>query len=165
MEFTKRGTCGHARVGALGFRVPHDVEGYAVDPEFGGGRDGSRCTFRRHGSPDAGARTSPSGRGGGSAGGPCNEQGCASGEPMCSNIRLQHELSWMQINDDRARRLARTLKNVAGGWKNAWLKTKSQDSVRKQQRSVLTAVWRVESNQQRYQREVVTSSHTRRVEQ
>ena len=28
------------RVGLLGFRIPHDVEGYAVEPESGGGRDG-----------------------------------------------------------------------------------------------------------------------------
>ena len=38
-------------VGALGLRIPHDVEGYAVEPESGGGRDGSRCTLRRYGSP------------------------------------------------------------------------------------------------------------------
>ena len=47
------------RVGALGHRVPHDVEGYAVEPESGGGRDGRRCTFRRYGSTDASTRTSP----------------------------------------------------------------------------------------------------------
>ena len=56
----------------MGFRVPQDVEGYAVEPESGGGRDGSRCTSRTHGSPNAGARTGSSGRGGGSAGGPSN---------------------------------------------------------------------------------------------
>ena len=28
-------------VGALGLRIPHDVEGYAVEPESGGARDGS----------------------------------------------------------------------------------------------------------------------------
>ena len=28
------------RVGALGFRIPHDVELYAVEPESVGGRDG-----------------------------------------------------------------------------------------------------------------------------
>ena len=36
------------RVGALGLRVPDDVEGYAVEPESRGGRDGSRCTSRRY---------------------------------------------------------------------------------------------------------------------
>ena len=36
------------RVGALGRRVPDDVEGYAVEPESRGGRDGSRCTSRRY---------------------------------------------------------------------------------------------------------------------
>ena len=46
------------RIGALGLEVPHDVQGYAVEPECGGGRDGSRCTSRGYGNPDASTRQS-----------------------------------------------------------------------------------------------------------
>ena len=83
----------------LGLRIPHDVEGYAVEPESGGGRDGSRCTSRRYGSPDASACTSPSSRGGSGTGGPSSEQ-ILHQESRCAEIRLQHELSCMQISDD-----------------------------------------------------------------
>ena len=75
-----------------------NVEGNAVETESGGGRDGSRCTSSRHGSPDAGARTSPSGRGG-TAGGPSSKQ-VVHQVIRCAAIRLQHEVSWMQISDD-----------------------------------------------------------------
>ena len=57
----------------------------------------------------------------------------------------------------------RTLKNVAGSWRIASLKTKRQNSDRKQQSFALKVGWRVESNQQR-NREVVTQCHTRRAE-
>ena len=50
------------------------VEGYAVDTEPSSGRDGSRCTSRRHDRPNTSARTSPSGRGGGSARGQSSNQ-------------------------------------------------------------------------------------------
>ena len=66
-----------------------------VEPESGGGRDGTR----RHGSPDASASTSLSSRGGGSAGGSCSKQ-VVHLEIRCTEIRLQHELSWMQVSDD-----------------------------------------------------------------
>ena len=35
------------------------LKGLSVEPESGGGRDGSRCTSRGYGSPDASTRTSP----------------------------------------------------------------------------------------------------------
>ena len=54
---------------------------------------------RRRGSPEASARTSPSCRGGGSTGGPYSEQ-VVHQEVRCTDIRLQVELSWMQISDD-----------------------------------------------------------------
>ena len=82
-----------------GVRIPHDVEGYAVEPESGGGRDGSRCTSRRYGSPDASTCTSPSSRGGSGIAGPSREQNVHQ-ESRCAGIRSQHELSWMQISDD-----------------------------------------------------------------
>ena len=74
-------------------------EGYAVEPNSGGGRDGSRCTSRRDGSPDASTCTSPSSRGGSGTGGPKSEQ-IVHPESRCAEIRLQHELSWIQISDD-----------------------------------------------------------------
>ena len=86
------------RVGAMGFRVPHDV-GYAVEPQSVGERDGSRCTSRRHDSPDAGARTNPSGRDGSSAGGPRSKQAVHQ-EIRQAEMRRHHELSSMQISDD-----------------------------------------------------------------
>ena len=79
-----------------------------------------------------------------------------------AEILLQHELSWMQISGDR-HDCVRTLKSVAGGWRNVWLKTK-RNSGQKQHSFVLTSGWPVESNQQRNQRVVVRPSHTRRVE-
>ena len=74
------------------------VEGYAVDTEPSSGRDGSRCTSRRHDRPDASARTIPWSwwrqR-------PWTEQpsGCT-WVIRRAEILLQHELSWMQISDD-----------------------------------------------------------------
>ena len=44
--------------------------------------------------PNAGARTSPSGRGGGGAGGPSSKQ-VVHQEIRCAEIRLRHELSWI----------------------------------------------------------------------
>ena len=81
------------------FRVPHDVKGCAVEPELGSGRGGSRCTSRRHDSPDASwqqrrvyIRRSDAGKYGYSMN------------------------SWMQISDD-GHDCSR-----AGGWRNALLK-------------------------------------------
>ena len=136
------------------------VEGYAVDTEPSSGRDGSRCTSRRHDRPDASARTIPWSwwrqR-------PWTEQpsGCT-WVIRRAEILLQHELSRMQISDD-GHDCVRTLKSVVGGWRNVWLKTK-RNSGQKQQSFVLTSGWPVESNQQRNQRVVVRPSHTRRVE-
>ena len=75
------------------------LKGLSVEPESGGGRDGSRCTSRGYGSPDASTRTSPSGRGAGGTGGPCSEQ-VVHQEIRCAEIWLQHELSWKHISDD-----------------------------------------------------------------
>ena len=106
------------------------------------------------GSPDAGARTSPSGRGDGSAGGPSSKQ-VVDQEIRCTDIRLHHELSWMQISDDGHER---TLGYVAGCWRNAWLKTEKRNSGKKQQSFVLTAGWRVELDQWRNQRKWFSAS-------
>ena len=38
--YTTRNVRRRPEVGALGLRIPHDVEGYAVDTESGGGTDG-----------------------------------------------------------------------------------------------------------------------------
>ena len=75
------------------------LKGAPWNPNPAAGRDGSRCTSRRHGSPDVSARTSPSGRGGGGTRGPSSEQ-VVHQESRCAEILLQHELSWMQISDD-----------------------------------------------------------------
>ena len=55
--------------------------------------------FPQKGSPDASTCTSPSCRGGSGTGGPSSEQ-TVNQESRCAEIRLQHELSWMQISDD-----------------------------------------------------------------
>ena len=74
------------------FEFLTDAEGYAVEPEPGGGRDGSRCTSRGYGSPDASTCTRPSSRGGSGTGGQSSEQ-VVHHEVRCAEIWLQHELS------------------------------------------------------------------------
>ena len=80
-----------------------------------------RCRIRRgtrtshtHGSPDAGASTSPSGCGGASEGGPSSNE-VVHEEIRCAETRLQHELSLMPISDDGLE----TRKRISGqlvGW-------------------------------------------------
>ena len=83
------------RVGALGFRVPHDVEGYAVDPGIRRRERWQQMHFpqtwqsrfpRPHQSLRSWWRQ-------------CRwtvqRAGCTSGDPMSRNTRLQHEQSSM----------------------------------------------------------------------
>ena len=81
--------------GALGLRVPHDVEGYAVEPESGG----SRCTTPGYAVPMPAPAPVPQVVVAAGTGGPCSEQ-VVHQEIRCAEICLQHELSWMQISDD-----------------------------------------------------------------
>ena len=49
-------------------------------------------------------------------GGSCSEQSVHQGG-RCAEIRIQHELLWLQISNDGTRRHVRTLNNVARDWR------------------------------------------------
>ena len=88
------------------------LKGTPWNPNPAAGEMATDAHHAKHGSPDASTCTSPPGRGGGSARGPCSKQ-VVHQESRRTEIRLQHELSWMQIGD-YGHDCARTVKSVAG---------------------------------------------------